>query len=223
MSTPRSLILLLLTVCVVAPVIIGVSCPPPSNPVVIAVVPDNNAAGQVTVPSCVAGFVCINLANGATIPVTMALYTHNGFDPNDQFGDPPNFACCTNPNSQVACPCPCPGRDDGDCLLSRPEIFLPANLTPVNGLQTTTLAPNQSTLTRIRCGDVKTMGASVAATPADPLTAPVDQNGPVYRDEPGGVACGQTVQFLTTDLNQTGAGTGGNDLVTLIIRTQFSR
>jgi hypothetical protein len=224
MSTRRGLVTWILSACIVFPVVIGASCPPPTNPIVISIVPDNTGNTLQTVPACIEGFVCVNLANGAAISVNMALYTDDGFDPNNIYQDPQSFSCWTNPNSQTACPCDCPGRATGNCRLTRPQIFQAINLTPVNGLQTVTLAPNQSVLTRIRCGDVKTLGASVAQTPNDPVTAPVDQNGPVYRDDPGGVPCGQTVQFLTTDLNQTGGGTGSStDLATLIIRTQFSK
>ncbi len=223
MTRRRSFLLLLLGSCFVAPIIFGVSCPPPGNPLVIAVVPDNNSVTQGAVPACIEGFVCVNLANGTTIPVKMALYVHNGFDPTNQFADPPSFQCCTNPNSQVACPCTCPNAADGDCLLTRPELFQPINLYSVNGATQNTLIPNGSLLVRIRCGDAKSIGASAALSTGDAVTAPDDSNGPVYRDEAGGVQCGQTVQFQVTNLNETGAGTGGNDLITLIIRTQFSR
>ncbi len=222
MSPRRCLTAIILLACGAFPIFIGASCPPPNNPVLVAVIPDNNGLVQGAVPGCISGFVCVNLANGSTVPVQMALYVHNGFDPNNQFPDPPDFSCCTNPNATTACVCPCPGRATGDCLLDRTEIFLTVNQFPVNGLQTVTLAPNQSVLTRIRCEDVKTLGASVSDITGNPVTAPDDRNGPIYRDEPGGVTCGKTVQFLVVDLNQTGAGTGGQNLATLIIRTNFS-
>ncbi len=220
----RWLIVLLLGGCIAAPIMIGASCPPPVTPLILGVVPNDNSVQDQPLPACIDDFVCVNLANSATIPVQMALYTHDGFDPNDQFADPPQFACCTNPNSLVACPCPCPGKSTGNCRLDRTEIFQPVNLTPVNGATTITLAPSQATLTRIRCGDVKTLGAAVAKVGADVINAPEDRAGPVYRDDPGGVACGQTVQFMATDLNQTGSGAGQpSDTATLILRTSFSQ
>jgi hypothetical protein len=225
MSRLQAALTLLLLSCGAVPILIGASCPPPTNPPLFNVIPDNDGLTDIQIPACVQGFVCVNLANGATIPVVMSLYTHNGFDPNDQFADPPQFSCCTNPNSQVACPCPCPGRDTGNCRLDRIEIFQLNNLRPVSNLQQVPLAPNQSILQRVRCEDVKTLGAAVAKVDGNSVVAPEDAAGPIYRDEPGGVLCGQTVQFLATDLNETGSGTGGDqgDLATLIIRTQFSR
>ena len=224
MRGSRNLIAVLLAGCMAAPILIGTSCPPPVAPFILGVVPDTNALQQGAVPPCIQGFVCVNIANGTRIPVQVALYRHNGFDPNDQFADPPQFACCTNPNSQVACPCPCPGRNTGNCRLDRTEIFQPVNLTTINGVTVLTLAPNQGGLERIRCGDVKTLGAALAQADGDVLNAPEDRAGPIYRDEIGGVACGQTVQFLAIDLNQAGAGTGTpTDTATLIYRTSFSQ
>jgi hypothetical protein len=224
MRGSRYLIGLLLAACIAAPILIGASCPPPANPFILGIIPDTNALQTSPVPPCIPDFVCINLANGAKVPVQMALYKHNGFDPNNQFADPPQFSCCTNPNSQVACPCPCPGQETGNCRLDRTEIFQPINLTAVNGLTTLTLAPNQGSLVRFRCGDVKTIGAAVADATGNVLTAPDDRAGPVYRGEFGGVPCGQTVQFLAVDLNQTGAGTGSPaQTATLIIQTTFSQ
>ncbi len=225
MSARRGIILLLLSTSAIVPIIFGASCPPASTPLTFIVAPDNNTLAQAAVPGCITGFVCINLANGATIPVQIALYQHNGFDLNDTFADPPAFSCCTNPNSQSPCVCPCPGKTTGDCLLNRTEIFLTANQSPVNGQLVVTLAPNQTILKRVRCGDVKTVGAAVAQLPGDPVLAPDDRNGPIYRDEPGGVACGQTVQFLAVDLNQSGTVTPvpGQSLAALILRAQFSQ
>ncbi len=202
----------------------GASCPPPRSPAFYYVVPDNNQDGSAPVSSCIDGFVCINFVNDSTVSVDMALYLNSGYDPDNEYADPPDFSCCTNPNSPVACVCPCDGAQDGECKLTRDEIFEPQNLQTINGSQTVTLVPNQSLLAdRVRCEDVKTIGAAVAETGMDVLTNPADENGPIYRDEPGGVACGQTVQFTAVDLNDAGSGTGGDDLVTLILRSDFSQ
>jgi len=221
MLARRSLIFLLLSACVVAPVLIGASCPPPRSPVYIGLVTDNDILALV-LPSCSPDFICVNFANNTTVPVQLAFYRHNGFDPNNDYADAPSFECCTNPNSTVACDCPCDGALTGECELSRSEIFQSANLSTINSQQALTLESDQAALERIRCGDVKTMGVSVARSTGDVLNAPVDRNGPVYRDETPGVACGDTVQFIIVDLNETTAGGATDELVTLAIRTQFS-
>src|SRR5688572_10677759 len=138
---PRRYIVLLLCLSAAIPVIIGASCPPPA-PLLYSVVPNNNTLTQSPVPGCVDGFICLNLANGATIPVQIAAYVHSGFDPNDLFPDPPQFACCTNPNAPGGCPCPCPGKTTGDCILDRTELFQAVNQRAINGMQIVTLAPN---------------------------------------------------------------------------------
>jgi hypothetical protein len=222
----RLIIALVLLGCGLLPVLIGATCA--VNTLPTNVIPPPTGGAQTVVPACFSGFVCVNLANAATVPVKMALYVHNGYDPNNQFALTPDFSCCTNPNSTTACTCPCPGRDTGNCQLNFLQIFLPQNIRPVNGNQQVTLVPNQAIFQQIRCEQVKTLGAAVAPATGDAILAPVDQNGPVYRTTTsfaatGGVACGQTVQFQATDQNQTGAGNGGGDLATLIIATQFSR
>jgi hypothetical protein len=179
------------------------------------------------------GFVCVNITNGSTIPVKVALYRHNGFDPSNKCGTTSLFSCCTNPNSTVACPCPCQGAQTGECKLGRDDLFTgcsfdppTANLYKIDGANYVALEPAQSAAQqRIRCGDVKTLGAAVSRGGAadDPVTAPVDQNGPVYRDEPGGVACDGTVLFQVIDLNNTNTGNTTSDLVTLAIQAQFSQ
>lgn len=204
----------------------GASCPPPRSPGFYFVVPDNNQNGSAPISSCIDGFVCINFANESSLSVDMALYLHDGFDPDNEYADPPDFSCCTNPNSPVACVCPCDGADEGECQLNRDEIFEPENLQTINGSQTITLLPNASILAdRVRCEDVKTIGAALAETGMDVLTMPADEAGPTYRDEPGGVPCGQTVQYTAVNLNDTGSGSGGGDgdLVTLILQVDISQ
>ena len=217
----RAFIVVVLLASGVFPILIGASCPPPHS--IYQVISPPTGGAQTVVPNCFEGFVCVNLANAAGTPVKMALYAHNGYDTNNQFAESPSFSCCTNPNSTTACPCPCPGRDTGDCELNYLQLFQASNIRKTSGQDQIILANNQAIFQQIRCEQVKTLGASLATSTGDAITAPVDQRGPVYRDEPGGVACGQTVQFQAINQNQTGAGNGGSDLATLIIQTQFSR
>jgi hypothetical protein len=166
------------------------------------------------------------MANQTTVPVQMALYTHDGYDPTNMYADTPSFSCCTNPNSTVACPCPCRGEDIGECMLNFVEIFqlvnLDANPTRI-AINPVTLAPGQSApIVRVRCEAIKTIGVSVALDTGDPINAPLDQRGPVYRTTD--VPCGETVRFSAVDLgNVSGGGGGGTTTVTtIIIQTDFS-
>jgi hypothetical protein len=230
MSVRRYAIMTLVGAAVVIPILIGASCPPPSTPGLYGLV-TTNIGTTVTVPPCNEGYVCINFTNSTIIPVKVALYRHNGYDTANKCGTTATFSCCSNPNSTVACPCPCPGAQTGECKLGRDDLFTgcgldppTANLDTINGAQSVDLAPAQSVQKRVRCGDVKTLGAAVSRDTEDPVTAPADQNGPVYRDEPGGVACGGTVLFNVVDLNNTNTGnTTTADLVTLSIQAQFSQ
>ncbi len=199
----------------------GVSCPPPRNPTVIQVIPDSDTDADTPLPQCIDGFVCINFTNQASIPAQLALYRHNGFDPDDEFADTPSFECCTNPNSVTACICECPGKETGDCLLDRTEIFVDANLDTISGANSVTLAPDSSVLKRVRCEEAKTLGAAVAGIDGDPIMEPVDQFGPAYRDESIGAAtftCGGTIQFAAEDINEVeGGGEGAEELAALFI------
>ncbi len=199
------------------PVIIGASCPGPSSPPFFWVVPPDTGQDIGSLPACQPGFVCISVANRSPVPATLGLYRHNGYDPFDQFPDTPRLACCIQSNPQVACPCPCPGKDTGNCRLDRIEIFLEANLDTVAGLTTIPLQPGQSLLKRVRCEDVKTLGASLARENGDPVRLPLDQVGPIYRDEAGGVRCGQTIEFSARELTDTGGGTGGGEDVSVLV------
>jgi hypothetical protein len=228
MNRRRLLIATLLLGCGSIPILIGASCPPPVTPLYFTMISD--ATTLTVLPACQPGFVCVNFTNSTIIPVEVSLYSHSGFDPQNRCGDVARFECCVNPNSPVACPCPCAGALTGNCRLNRQQLFngclldpATAHLDDINGELSVTLAPTQAVLKRIRCGDVKTLGAAVARAGVDPITAPDDRNGPIYRDEPGGVTCGGTVQFLVIDLTETTAGTGAGELVTLAIRPQFSR
>lgn len=211
-----------LTGCVALPFLIGASCPPPQNPAFFSIVPDNQNVTDLVVPACVQGFVCISLANQASIPVQMALYRHNGYDPNNIYGPAPSFACCDNPNSVTACACPCIGEETGNCRVNRVQLFTPINEDDFNGVKSITLAPTRSVLKRVRCNDIKSVGAAVAKVGVNVFTNPEDRNGPIYRGDPGGVPCGETVQFVATDVNESSAGSGLTDLTSLIIRVEFS-
>lgn len=230
MSVRRYAIIASVGAAVAIPILIGASCPQPSTPGIYGLV-TTNLTTDITVPACNAGFVCVNFTNSTIVNVKVALYRHNGYDPSNKCGSTALFSCCTNPNSTVACPCPCTGAESGECKLGRDDLFTGCSLDPatahldtINGAQTVELAPSQSIQKRVRCGDVKTLGAAVARATADPVTNPADLNGPVYRDEPGGVACGGTVLFQILDLGNT--DTGGStdpDLVTLAIQARFSQ
>ncbi|GMU20493.1 MAG: hypothetical protein AMXMBFR13_05900 [Phycisphaerae bacterium] len=228
MSGRQYIIGLLVTACVIVPILIGASCPPPQAPGFFSLITDNT--NLTVLPSCTPGFVCISFANTATVPASVVLYQDAGFDPRNNCSGVFSVACCANTTSRTPCVCPCPGADQGDCQLNRDNLFTgcgnePTNqyVSDINGQQILTLAPTQTALKRVRCGDIKTTGAAVARTDGDPIAEPLDQAGPIYRDEPGGVACGGTLQYLVYDLNETTAGGGADDLVTLALRTQTSR
>jgi hypothetical protein len=229
MSVRRYTIGFLISASVVVPILIGASCPPPQGTGIFGLVTTNTNV-DFTVPTCNSGFVCIVFTNSTIVPVKVALYVNNGYDPANQCGSLSSFTCCTNPNSTVACPCPCPGAPTGNCKLNRQQLFAgctgqaaTANLSSINGSQTPDLAPAQSMEARLRCVDVKTLGAAVSRDTDNPVTNPADQNGPIYRDEPGGVACGQTVLFQVIDLNNTtSTDNTSQDLVTLALQAQFS-
>lgn len=196
----------------------GATCGPPGQPAIIGIVPPD-FSGDVDVPvaDCIDGFVCIELLNSTPTLLNFQLYLHNGYDRNNFFADAPSFECCTNPNSQTACPCPCEGAETGDCLLDRDEIFLDINLYEIFGQEVSTLLPGQSLLERVRCEDVKSLGVTVDLVFEDidtddpdnpnPIDLPEDAAGPEYRDERDGVSCGGTIQFRAVDLNSvTGGG-----------------
>ena len=225
MFTRRNVNIILVVFAVVFPIVIGASCPPPTMPLYYSVITDDDSLTQQAVAKCTPGFICINLTNQTAANVQLALFSHDGYDPNNQYPDPDSFSCCTNPNSTVACPCPCPGRDTGECMLNFEEIFRGnANLDVTNmAINPITLAPGQTApIVRIRCEAIKTIGVSVALDTGDPINDPLDQRGPIYRTTD--VPCGETVRFSAIDLsNIDGGGTGGTtEVTTIIIQDDYS-
>ncbi|UCD27414.1 MAG: hypothetical protein JSV03_09815 [Planctomycetota bacterium] len=215
-------VVILVSCCIIVPIFIGASCPPPSTPSSYSVITDDDSLISQALASCESGFVCIVLSNQTSVPVQMALYTHDGYDPADQYPDTPSFACCTNPNSTVACPCPCPGKDDGECMLNFVEIFQNVNLNDNLAPNPINLLPSQDTRwIRIRCQALKTIAAAVADATGNVLTNPTDQDGPVYRDVD--VPCGETIMFFVEDQGASSGGTGQTEVVTLIIQRDISR
>lgn len=221
MSARRIVLGAAVCTALVIPILIGASCPPPSAPGIYSLVTDNR--NLTVLPPCNTGFVCIIFTNSTTISVTGSLYRHNGFDPTNKCPSSFENRCC-GPLQTGNCPCPCAGATTGDCRLSRDDLFTGCSLDPPYldaNFSDVVLAPTQSAQRQVRCGDAKTLGATVARATTPAVIA--DAVGPIYRDEAGGVRCGGTVQFLIVDLNETTAGSGGQDLVTLAIQPQFSQ
>ncbi len=219
------LIVCLLAGLLVAPFILGATCAPPSQPAIIGIVPEEEVDRVTDTPlaDCLEGFVCVQLANLTVADVQFDIYIQNGYDPDNLWGDVDSFECCTNPNSTVACPCPCEGANTGDCKLSRTEIFEDINLS-----DTITLDDNRDRTLRFRCEDIKNIGVGAANTnirPDPELEQYDDSVGPKFRDED--VSCGETVQFRAVDLTEVegGEGVGGADdpeNVTLILQFRSS-
>ena len=211
------------------PVIIGASCPPPTTPYFPTIDPQFTSVREL--PDCVAGFVCISIVNQACIPAEVALYTHDGFDLDNEYTDPPSFECCTGPNPATPCPCPRVGALIGELELIRPELFgdtadegdegdggdggdgdgtagpPPTTLTSIQGNDTRTLLPNESLLIRIQCEDVKTMGVAVGMIDGaltEPAHRELRHREPLDGSRPGQdeVPCGGTVEFIVYDLSQ---------------------
>jgi hypothetical protein len=206
------LIILLLAGSMAAPFILGATCAPPSQPAIIGIVPEEEVDRVTDTPlaECLDGFICVQLANLTVATVQFDVFVQNGFDPLNLWGDVDSFECCTNPNSPVACPCPCDGADEGECELSRTEIF-----EDINFEESVTLEDNGDRILRIRCEDIKNTGVAAANTNIrpDPVLEPYDDAiGPVYRGED--VSCGETMQFRAVDLNAIESGSegiGGSD------------
>jgi hypothetical protein len=216
MSARRYLTVLFILAAGVVPVIIGASCPPPTTPIFTPT--STNTGGARVLPECEPGFVCVSIVNQACIPAEIALYTQNGFDLcvlvagvcTYQFPDTPSPACCPSGISNpTGCACQRPGADVGELMLTRPEIFQPAQLFSIQGSTTTILQPGASLLQRIQCGNIKTMGVAVGL-PGASLTTPQFQEGPKYRERlaapavrlPTDARCGGTIEFLVQDISR---------------------
>jgi hypothetical protein len=205
----------------IAPIMIGASCPPPSNPFFLSL---TTTTLDVTtqVPNCVAGFVCVSIVNTACVDVDVALYVHDGFDPDLDYTSGAALACCPNPDTAVAaCPCPRPGYQVGEAQLTRPELFTDVNQTPIQGEDVRMLQPRESVLLQIQEGDIKSFGIALGRVGTVPA-APEIRDGPRYRctlvaipetiSAPGGsaraeedVPSGETFQFKIYDQSNCAA------------------
>ena len=191
------------------PVIIGASCPPPSDPFYLAVTPDRlNVATQI--PQCNPGFVCISVVNTACVDVEVSLFVHNGYDltlPSCNWV-PPTQVWFPEDASQY-----CPGYNVGEFQLARPQLFTNVNLYPIQGQNIRLLKPRESLQVRIQDGSIKTFGIELAR-PGELPASPEIIDGPRYRctmvnlgsnirvtRSPEHVPTGETFQFVIYDLN----------------------
>lgn len=210
--------------------LVGATCPPPTRPyTLVMTTTDIFTVGEGVLTSCNdPGSVCISFNNQTSVPVQVALYYHNGFDRFNEYVRGVSFECCEGSNPTQPCPCPCPGYTIGECELTREEIFEARNLETISGLQMITLNPRISTLERVQCGDVKTMGVAVAREGVDILANPDYAEGPRYRSDPrrptqlDEVPCGETIEFRIIDLSEIAPGTDAEELVSLAIQVSIS-
>ncbi len=210
--------------------LIGATCPPPTRPYTLVMTStDIWTVSEGVLSECNdPGSVCISFNNQASVPVQVALYYHNGFDRFNEYVRGVSYECCEASNPAQPCACPCEGYDTGECELTRPEIFENRNLKTINGLQVITLNPRISTLQRVQCGDIKTMGVETAKEGVDILAQAEYAEGPRYRSDPdqstqqGEVPCGETIEFRIIDLNEVNTTGGAEELVTLAIVVSIS-
>jgi len=202
---------IVISACIVAPIIIGASCPPPSGPLHFPST-SNPITIATTIPDCTPGWVCISIVNTTTVSAEVTLYTHDGYDPTLQFPFGISLNCC--PNIAVAqnpCPCPGPGYQVGELQLMRPQLFQAGLIHPIEGQNIRTIQPRESVLVEIQAGDIKSFGieaGKVGTLPANPEI----QDGPYYRctmipfpeindaaRAPEDVPSGETFQFVLVD------------------------
>ncbi len=216
MSRRRCLVLSLLLSGSLIPILVGASCPPPAPPLVLS---DSGGCGtedavsNAVLPVCDLGFVCITMVNTTSIPVEVALYVHDGYDPNYFFDCGFAPECCPEVNAQRFCRCPCQYAEIGEMYLTPPQLFQSLFIWPINGASTTTLKPGLSQVVSIQCQKIKSFGIQVG-TPGTALTSPQLQAGVHYRcplvplpNMPPGlmnllhVPCGGTIQYVISDRN----------------------
>ncbi len=210
--------------------LVGATCPPPTRPYTLVMTTDFFAETGGVLSECNdPGSVCISFNNQASVPVQVALYYHDGYDPFNQYVRGVSYECCEAFLPSQPCACPCEGYDTGECELTRPEIFEDKNLKTINGVPVITLNSRISTLQRVQCGDIKTMGVETARVGTNILAQPDYAEGPRYRSNPeasvqqGEVPCGETIEFRIVDLNEVTTDTGAaEDLVSLAIEVRIS-
>lgn len=207
----RGLVIAILCGAAALPVIIGASCPPPTNPFYLAVTPDRlNTNTQI--PECSPGFVCISVVNTACVDCEVSLFRHDGYD----LTTPPTYCTWVPPNnvwfpedrSQY-----CPGYNVGEYQLSRPQLFAANLLYPIQGQNVRVLKPRESLQVRIQDTSVKSFGIQLGRVGTLPNN-PEITDGPKYRctmvdlgpyvrvqRSPEHVPSGETFQFVIYDLN----------------------
>lgn len=165
----------------VLPVVIGTSCPAPSNPFYLSVTSNRLNLGT-QVPDCVQGFVCLSVVNSACINVDVSLYVNNGYDLQLNYcnWNPPFISWIPLYASQY-----CPGYNLGEYQVSRVDLFAPpagsaSNLYPIQGSAIRTLTPRESVLVQIQDGDIKTFGIAIGRVGTLPDT-PEIRDAPRYR------------------------------------------
>lgn len=214
MSGRGYVVLSLLGCCLILPVIIiGASCPPPSNPAFISLQTSPSAL-TLNLPPCDPGFVCISIVNQSCVDVDTILYVHDGFDLEGEYVTRTAFECCEDANSDTPCRCYRPGFDTGEMQLVRPELFQADLRREIEGEMTFTLEPDQGVLEPIQCGDIKTIGLEVAQAgnlPGSPefiqgpdyrcAEAPATATGVTWEMLEEDVACGATIQYTIYDRN----------------------
>jgi len=207
----RWLVVAALCAAVALPVIIGASCPSPSDPVYLAVT-TSELTVTTQIPQCNPGFVCISVVNTACVDVEVSLYIHNGYD----LTNPPTYCSWTPPNnvwypedrSQY-----CPGYNVGEYQLAQPQLFTDVNLYPISGQDIRVLNPRESLQVRIQDTSIKSFGIEVAGSGGLP-NSPEIVDGPKYRctmvdlgsdirvpRSSEHIPSGETFQFVIYDLN----------------------
>lgn len=227
MSARRRVMLAVMVAGVSLPILIGASCPPPSQPFYLAISTNRLNVGA-QIPDCTQGFVCVSVVNTACIDVEVSLYVHDGYDPLIEYPAGFDSACCSANVVNQQCACPRPGYQVGEVQLTRPELFeaaptattLPPNLRQIDGRNVRVLGPRESSLVQIQEGDIKSFGIAIGRE-GTLLANPELLGGPYFRcllvavpDTATGVTVeritehvpsGETFQFVVYDQSECAA------------------
>lgn len=181
MRNRRYWIVLVLAGGVVLPVIIGASCPAPSDPFVIPVTSNRINIGT-QVPNCTPGFVCISVVNSTCVDLEISLYVQNGYDLQLLYC---RWQAPLDLNTPMRASEECPGYNNGEYQVSRVDLFNPpaplaSNLYKIQGEDIRSLKPRESVLVQIQAADLKTFGLMIGRTGNLPTT-PEYVDGPRYR------------------------------------------
>jgi hypothetical protein len=221
MSRRGYLVMAILAACLAVPVIIGASCPPPTDPPFYSIITSPTTTTQ-KLPACETGRVCISIINQTCADTDVILYIQNGYDLTGQYVTQNAIECCQASNATNPCPCFRPGSDTGELQLTRPELFQPQNehVFSATGELVLTLPGRPDRLSAIGgrvtesldCQDVKSIGIDVGTVGDLPGTV-LERSGPQYRctmntvdrgasEMPEQVPCGQTIQYAIVDRNE---------------------